>query len=429
MITIDSLTVRYGQKTVLDRLTMHLTEGAVHGLAGINGAGKTTLFETLFGLVRPAAGSITRFGRPLRRSQIAYMPAESFFYDGMTGRDLLEMTAHYHPGTDPEPWIDLFGLPADQPVGEWSAGMRRKLALAATLMQRKEVVLLDEPFNGLDMESLYVAQRLILRRRQEGGHDPHHVAPAPDAHARCGRHPPARRRAHRRRIPQRGVLPRRTRAGGPLPRPLYEPFSRQEDQLNASQAMKIIFATNNAHKLREVQAVLGEGFTLLTPRDCGITEEIPEEQPTLEGNALQKARYLHDRTGLDCFADDTGLEVEALGGAPGVHSARYATDGHDFAANNRLLLRNLEGAENRRARFRTVVALILGGEEHLFEGRVEGRIIEHETGHEGFGYDPLFCPEGSDRTFAQMTTDEKNALSHRARAVRKLADYLHSIGK
>ena len=193
--------------------------------------------------------------------------------------------------------------------------------------------------------------------------------------------------------------------------------------------MKIIFATNNAHKLREVQAVLGEGFTLLTPRDCGITEEIPEEQPTLEGNALQKARYLHDRTGLDCFADDTGLEVETLGGAPGVPAARYAPDGHDFAANTRLLLRNLEGAETRRARFRTVVALILGGEEHLFEGRVEGRIIEHETGHEVFGYDPLFCPEGSDRTFAQMTTDEKNALSHRARAVRKLADYLHSIGK
>ena len=193
--------------------------------------------------------------------------------------------------------------------------------------------------------------------------------------------------------------------------------------------MKIIFATNHAHKLREVQAVLGGGFTLLTPRDCGITEEIPEEQPTLEGNALQKARYLHERTGLDCFADDTGLEVEALGGAPGVHSARYATDGHDFAANNRLLLKNLEGAENRRARFRTVIALILDGEEHLFEGRVEGRIIEHETGHEGFGYDPLFCPEGSDRTFAQMTTDEKNALSHRARAVRKLADYLHSTGK
>lgn len=193
--------------------------------------------------------------------------------------------------------------------------------------------------------------------------------------------------------------------------------------------MKIIFATNNAHKLAEVQAVLGDAFTLLTPRECGVTEEIPEEQPTLEGNASQKARYLYRRTGLDCFADDTGLEVEALDGAPGVHSARYATDGHDFAANNRLLLRNLEGAPNRRARFRTVVALLLGGEEHRFEGIVEGRITEQELGEEGFGYDPLFMPDGCDRTFAQMTTKEKNALSHRARAVRKLAEYLHSIEK
>ena len=193
--------------------------------------------------------------------------------------------------------------------------------------------------------------------------------------------------------------------------------------------MKIIFATNNAHKLKEVQAVLGDGFTLVTPRECSVTEEIPEEQETLEGNASQKAHYLHDRTGGDCFADDTGLEVEALGGAPGVHSARYATDGHDFAANNRLLLRNLEGVANRRARFRTVISLILGGEERLFEGIVEGRIIDRETGHEGFGFDPLFVPDGYDRTFAEMTTEEKNAVSHRARAVRKLADYLHSIGK
>ena len=193
--------------------------------------------------------------------------------------------------------------------------------------------------------------------------------------------------------------------------------------------MKIIFATNNAHKLKEVQAVLGDGFTLVTPRECGVTEEIPEEQETLEGNASQKAHYRHDRTGCDCFADDTGLEVEALGGAPGVHSARYATDGHDFAANNRLLLRNLEGVANRRARFRTVISLILGGEERLFEGIVEGRIIDRETGHEGFGFDPLFVPDGYDRTFAEMTTEEKNAVSHRARAVRKLADYLHSIGK
>ena len=189
--------------------------------------------------------------------------------------------------------------------------------------------------------------------------------------------------------------------------------------------MKILFATNNAHKLTEVQAVLGDRYTLVTPRDCGVTEEIPETQPTLEGNALQKARYRYERTGLDCFADDTGLEVEALGGAPGVHSARYATDGHDFAANNRLLLQNLAGEENRRARFRTVVALILGGREYLFEGVVEGQIIDRETGHEGFGYDPLFRPDGYDRTFAQMITEEKNAVSHRARAVRKLAAFLH----
>lgn len=193
--------------------------------------------------------------------------------------------------------------------------------------------------------------------------------------------------------------------------------------------MKILFATNNAHKLSEVQAVLGEGYTLVTPRQCGITEEIPEEQETLEGNASQKARYVHDRTGLDCFADDTGLEVAALGGAPGVHSARYATDGHDFAANNRLLLKNLEGVTDRRARFRTVISLILHGEEHRFEGVVEGRIIDHEAGHEGFGYDPLFIPDGCERTFAEMSPEEKNAISHRGRAVRKLAEYLHSLEK
>lgn len=193
--------------------------------------------------------------------------------------------------------------------------------------------------------------------------------------------------------------------------------------------MELLFATNNAHKLAEVKAALGPAYKLLTPRDCGVTEEIPEEQPTLEGNAIQKAQYLLDRTGRDCFADDTGLEVEALGGAPGVHSARYATDGHDFAANTRLLLKNLEGKSSRRARFRTVIALLMNGEQHLFEGVVEGRIIDHEAGHEGFGYDPLFLPDGYDRTFAQMTPDEKNQISHRGRAVAKLAAYLHSIDK
>ena len=193
--------------------------------------------------------------------------------------------------------------------------------------------------------------------------------------------------------------------------------------------MDIICATNHAHKLTEVQAVRGPGYKLLTPRDCGVTEEIPEEQDTLEGNASQKAHYLHERTGMDCFADDTGLEVEALGGAPGVHSARYATDGHDFAANNRLLLRNLEGVANRRARFRTVISLLVGDEEHLFEGVVEGRIVERESGAEGFGYDPLFVPDGCDRTFAEMSPDEKNAVSHRGRAVRKLAAFLRARGE
>ena len=186
------------------------------------------------------------------------------------------------------------------------------------------------------------------------------------------------------------------------------------DTTNMSQsetdAVNILFATNNAHKLMEVQAVLGPGFRLVTPRECGVTEEIPEEQQTLEGNASQKAHYLNDRTGLDCFADDTGLEVKALGG-------------------NRLLLKNLEGATDRRAQFRTVISLILNGEEHLFEGVVEGRIIDREEGHEGFGYDPLFIPDGYDKTFAQMSTEEKNEVSHRARAVRKLAAYLHSAGK
>lgn len=187
---------------------------------------------------------------------------------------------------------------------------------------------------------------------------------------------------------------------------------------------KLIFATNNAHKLSEVQALLGDAFTLVTLRECGITEDIPETADTLEGNALQKARYVYEKTGLDCFADDTGLEVDALGGAPGVHSARYATDGHDFAANNRLLLKNLEGVTDRTARFRTVIALILDGVEYTFEGRVEGTIATAESGSEGFGYDPLFVPSGEIITFAQMSAEAKNAISHRGRAVAKLVNFL-----
>lgn len=188
--------------------------------------------------------------------------------------------------------------------------------------------------------------------------------------------------------------------------------------------MKIVFATNNAHKLDEVRQVVGHSFEIVSLRECGITEDIPENEPTLEGNALSKARYIHARTGLDCFADDTGLEVDALGGEPGVRSARYATDGHDDEANKRLLLERLSGTENRAAQFRTAVALILDGEEYLFEGIVRGAIATEQHGEGGFGYDPLFYPEGGDRTFAQMSGEEKNAISHRGRAVRKLAEFL-----
>ena len=188
--------------------------------------------------------------------------------------------------------------------------------------------------------------------------------------------------------------------------------------------MKIVFATNNAHKLNEVRQVVGSSFEIVSLRECGITEDIPENEPTLEGNALAKARYIHARTGLDCFADDTGLEVDALGGEPGVRSARYATDGHDDEANKRLLLERMSGIENRAAQFRTAVALILNDEEYLFEGIVRGAIATEQHGDDGFGYDPLFFPEGGDRTFAEMSGEEKNAISHRGRAVRKLAEFL-----
>ena len=193
--------------------------------------------------------------------------------------------------------------------------------------------------------------------------------------------------------------------------------------------MKIVFATNNAHKLSEVAQVVGEKFELVTLRECGITEDIPENEPTLEGNALAKARYVYSRTGLNCFADDTGLEVDALGGEPGVRSARYATDGHDDEANKRLLLERMQGVENRAAQFRTAVALIMDGEEYLFEGIVRGDIATEEHGEGGFGYDPLFFPEGGAKTFAEMSAEAKNQISHRGRAVRKLAEFLQNISQ
>lgn len=190
--------------------------------------------------------------------------------------------------------------------------------------------------------------------------------------------------------------------------------------------MKIVFATNNAHKLREVQQTVGDKFEIVSLRECGVVEDIPENEPTLEGNALAKARYIYSRTGLSCFADDTGLEVDALGGEPGVRSARYATDGHDDEANKRLLLERMAGKENRGAQFRTAMALILDGEEYLFEGVVRGEILTQECGNGGFGYDPLFAPEGRSESFAEMSAEEKNAISHRGRAVRKLAEFLNN---
>ena len=187
---------------------------------------------------------------------------------------------------------------------------------------------------------------------------------------------------------------------------------------------RIVFATNNAHKLSEVSAVLGDGYELVTLKEVGITEDIPETGATLDENASIKARYVYERTGLSCFADDTGLEVEALNGAPGVRSARYATDGHDHAANRALLLKNLDGIADRSARFRTVIALIQGGEERFCEGEVRGTIATEERGEGGFGYDSLFIPEGYAETFAEMPADLKNSMSHRGRAVEKLAKML-----
>lgn len=191
--------------------------------------------------------------------------------------------------------------------------------------------------------------------------------------------------------------------------------------------MRLVFATNNAHKLSEVSGVLGSEYEIVTLREVGITEDIPETGDTLDENASLKARYVYERTGLNCFADDTGLEVEALGGAPGVRSARYATDGHDFKANNRKLLAEMADKENRNARFRTVISLIIEGKEYQVEGIVEGTIATEESGAEGFGYDPLFVPKGHNKTFAEMSAEEKNAISHRGRAVRNLVALLHNI--
>lgn len=190
---------------------------------------------------------------------------------------------------------------------------------------------------------------------------------------------------------------------------------------------RFVFATNNAHKLEEVTAILGNRIEVLSLKDINCHTDIPETADTLEGNALIKARYIFKNYQVDCFADDTGLEVEALGGAPGVYSARYAEGGHDSEANILKLLHNLEGIENRKAQFRTVFALIIDGKEHLFEGIVKGEIIKNKRGTSGFGYDPIFVPEGYSQTFAEMGNELKNKISHRAIATNKLCKFLNSI--
>ena len=187
---------------------------------------------------------------------------------------------------------------------------------------------------------------------------------------------------------------------------------------------KLVFATNNLHKLTEIKAILGEQIEILSLNDINCHVDIPETADTLEGNAKMKAEYIYNHYHLDCFADDTGLEVKALNGAPGIYSARYAGEGHDSQANMKKLLENLKGITNREAQFRTAICLIEGGEEHLFEGLVKGKIIEEKRGEAGFGYDPVFVPDGYDQTFAELGEDIKNQISHRARAVEKLCDYL-----
>lgn len=188
---------------------------------------------------------------------------------------------------------------------------------------------------------------------------------------------------------------------------------------------KIVFATNNSHKLDELRAIAAGRFEVLSLADIDCHDDIPETADTLEGNALQKARYVKQHFGYDCFADDTGLMVDALDGAPGVYSARYAGPGHDSAANMAKLLSEMEGKTDRRARFVTVIALIEGDRETTFEGCVEGRILTAPDGCAGFGYDPVFAPDEADgRSFASMSAEEKNAISHRGRATRRLMEYL-----
>jgi len=189
--------------------------------------------------------------------------------------------------------------------------------------------------------------------------------------------------------------------------------------------MKLVFATNNINKLKEIKAILEDKIDILSLSDIDCHVDIPETSDTLQGNALLKARYVYTHYRMNCFADDTGLEVEALNGAPGIHTARYANDEeHDSEANMKLLLHNLLYEENRKAQFRTVIALILNGKEYFFEGCIKGNIIREKRGEKGFGYDPVFISDGYDKTFAELNANIKNSISHRAKAVEQLCKFL-----
>ena len=193
--------------------------------------------------------------------------------------------------------------------------------------------------------------------------------------------------------------------------------------------MKIVFATNNPNKLKEIQSLIPKEIEIISLNEIGCTDDIPETGDTLEANAFQKAYYIKDNFNYDCFADDTGLEIDELNGDPGVYSARYAGPERNANTNINKVLNELKGKKNRKAQFRTAIALILKDEEHLFEGKVEGYISKDKQGNEGFGYDPIFIPENDIRSFAQMSMQEKGAISHRGRAVKKLVTYLNNLSK
>jgi XTP/dITP diphosphohydrolase len=189
----------------------------------------------------------------------------------------------------------------------------------------------------------------------------------------------------------------------------------------------LVFATNNQHKLKEIKSMVPDSISILSLKDIGCQEELPETSATLKGNALQKAKYVFDKYGMNCFADDTGLEIESLNGRPGVYSARYAGLNSSYDDNVSKVLNEMKGIENRKAKFKTVIALLTDHEEKCFEGIVEGEITENRRGDKGFGYDPVFLPSGSDKTFAEMTEAEKNKISHRGRALDKLISYLEEV--